>query len=259
LLELHLIVTDGTMDNKNDAGRIRSADDVQVVDSSTNEILHQPPPYKELEQRLSSMFDFANQNIDGQNWIHPLNKAIILHFMLAYEHPFVDGNGRVSRALFYWYACKAGYWLIEYVSISSVIAEAKIEYGRSFLFVETDNSDVTYFLCNQLQTLKKAVDRLHAYVERRKAEVETFNEKLLDRKGADALNARQAYLLNEFVRQRASRITISEHEDRHSVSYLTARSDLENLTERGYLRKTKMGRVSIYRPVQNIFERMTAD
>jgi len=257
LLELHRIVTDGTMDNSEDAGRIRTSDDIQVVDDSSGEILHQPPMHALLPDRLKRLFDFANAPAEGNNWIHPLIKAITIHFMLAYEHPFVDGNGRVARALFYWFACKAGYWLIEYVSISSVISEAKIEYGKSFLFVETDNADLTYFICNQLFTLKKAMDRLHAYVERRRAEVDAFNERLLDRKRVDAFNSRQSYLINEFVRQRASRITISEHQERQGVSYLTARKDLEELLEMGLFRKSKSGQTSIYRPVNNMFEKLS--
>ncbi|RYG97311.1 MAG: Fic family protein, partial [Alphaproteobacteria bacterium] len=172
LLELHNIVTKGTMDDPADSGRIRTNDDIQVVDDTNGEILHQPPPAADLLVRLELLFEFANDDSEGAHWVHPLLKAMMLHFMLAYEHPFVDGNGRVARALFYWYALKQGYWLLEYVSISSVIAEAKIEYGRSFLFVESDESDLTYFLCNQANTLKKAVERLHSYVERKKKEVQ---------------------------------------------------------------------------------------
>lgn len=257
LLELHRIVSDGTMDNSADSGRVRTSDDVQVVDDTNNEILHQPPPYVELNARLEALFDFANDDEQGSGWIHPLLKAIILHFMLAYEHPFVDGNGRVARALFYWYACKAGYWIIEYVSISSVIAESKIDYGKAFLFVETDESDLTYFICNQLKVLKKAVDRLHLYVEKRKSDVEAFNDRLSDRKREDAFNERQTYLINELVKQRIGKITIVDHQSQHKVSYLTARNDLEKLTNLGLLRKGKSGALSIYRPVHNLFERLT--
>jgi Fic family protein len=188
--------------------------------------------------------------------MHPLLKAVALHFMLAYEHPFVDGNGRVARALFYWYALKQGYWLLEYVSISSVIAEAKIDYGRSFLFVESDDADLTYFLCNQTAVLKTALQRLHHYVERKKQEVQALEERLSDRSRPDALNHRQSWVLNEFVRGRINRITIAEHVQRHSVSYLTARTDLERLVGAGFLRKTKSAQTSLYRPVNNLVEKL---
>ena len=66
---------------------------------------------------LDKLIKFANKKPDPKNWIHPLVRTFILHFMLSYEHPFVDGNGRMARALFYCLALKEGYWLIEYVSI----------------------------------------------------------------------------------------------------------------------------------------------
>ena len=48
-------------------------------------------------------------------------RAILVHFWLAYDHPFVDGNGRTARALFYWVMAREGYWLCEYVSISRIL------------------------------------------------------------------------------------------------------------------------------------------
>ena len=54
-------------------------------------------------------------------FIHPMIRSIILHFWLAYDHPFVDGNGRTARALFYWSMLRHGYWLFEFISISQII------------------------------------------------------------------------------------------------------------------------------------------
>ncbi len=119
--------------------------------------------------------------------------------MLSYEHPFVDGNGRVARALFYWLALREGYWLTEYVSISSVIAEAKISYGRAFLHTETDGADLTYFLIYHADILSRAVTRLMAFVERKRREVAAFEKRLGDKRRPDAFNRRQSWLLNEFA------------------------------------------------------------
>ena len=256
LLRLHRTVTQGTLESESDAGRVRTTDDVRVVDSSNDEVLFQPPRSEDLPDRLQKLFDFANQDNSADEWTHPLIKAMIMHFMIAYEHPFVDGNGRVARALFYWYALKAGYWLLEYVSISTVIAESKIDYGRSFLFVETDNSDMTYFIDNQAKTLRKALESLHKYIERRKSEVRQLEDRLTDWKRPDAFNHRQVTLLNEFLREKISHITISDQEKKHGVSYLTARSDLEKLEVEGYLSKGKRGAQSIYRPVNNLVTKL---
>ena len=257
-LEVHRIVTQGTLPNEEDAGRIRTNNEVRVVDSSTDEVLYQPPPYEALPERLQRLFDFANHAEEGSEWIHPLLKAMMFHFMVAYEHPFVDGNGRVARAMFYWFALKAGYWLLEYVSISTVIARSKIDYGRSFLFVETDGSDMTYFLANQSETLKKALVSLHAFVEKKRAEIRALEKRLTDWSRPDAFNHRQVALLNGFLRDSFDQTTISMHERTHGVSYLTARSDLEKLVAEGYLTKGRRGQTSIYRPVEALVDKLQA-
>ena len=258
ICEIHRIITQGTLEEDGDAGRVRTGDDIQVVDDTTGEVLHQPPPAAELERRLQGLVDFANDGGGKDQWLHPLLRAILLHFMLAYEHPFVDGNGRVARALFYWSALRSGYWLLEYVSISSVIAEAKIKYGQAFLEVETDAMDTTYFAVHQIEVLRAALDRFSKYMERKSSEVRTLARALEARRGRHAFNHRQAWLLNEFARGRQVRMTIAEHEQKHGVSYLTARADLERLTERKLLRKTKRAQTSIYTPVPNLADKLTA-
>ncbi|HEX4292801.1 MAG TPA: Fic family protein [Rhizomicrobium sp.] len=254
LLELHRIVTVDTLDDPADAGRVRTTDDVRVVDETNNEVLHQPPPAAELPARLENLIKFANRKPDTKNWVHPLVKAFILHFMLSYEHPFVDGNGRVARALFYWLALQEGYWLIEYVSISSVIAGSRIAYGKAFLYTETDGADLTYFLIYHAGVLDGAVKQLTAFVDRKRREVAALERRVGDRNRPDAFNHRQSWLLNEFARGRLQRVTVGEHERRNAVSYLTARKDLEALVKVGCLRKRKVGKTSIYSPVSNLME-----
>lgn len=258
LLELHKIVTEATLDNPADAGRIRTADDVRVVDETTNEVLHQPPAVAKLGARLDKLVNFANRTYDPSNWIHPLVRAFILHFLLSYEHPFVDGNGRVARALFYWLALKEGYWLIEYVSISAIIAESKIQYGRAFLYTETDNADLTYFLLYHADILKTAITRLAEFVERKRKEVRAFEKRIGDRQRPDSFNHRQSWLLNELARNRISGVRVPTHQRQHGVSYLTARKDLEALVDAGCLEKKRLGKVAIYRPVRDLIKVLTA-
>jgi Fic family protein len=259
LLELHRIVTEDTLDSPEDSGRIRTGDDIRVVDETSGEILHQPPPASAMEERLKKLLDFANRREADNDWLHPLIKAFTLHFMLAYEHPFVDGNGRVARALFYWAALRANYWLIEYVSISSVIAEAKIRYGKTFLYVETDENDLTYFFVYHAEILREALKRLAEFAGKKREEIAAFEKRLSDKTRPDAFNRRQSWLLNEFMRHRLAQATIAEHEKLHNVSYLTARADLENLVEQHLLRKSKNGRTSIYRPVKDLADRLTGE
>ena len=87
-------------------------------------------------------------------------RAILLHFVLAYDHPFADGNGRTARALFYWSMLRSGYWLTQYLTISSILRGAPARYARSYLHVETDNGDVTYFVLHQLDVIERAIASL---------------------------------------------------------------------------------------------------
>ncbi len=256
ILETHRIITKDTLDDPDDAGRVRQADDVQVVDETNNEILHQPPPYATLRQRLQKLCDFANAIDAPGDFVHPIVRAMILHFALAYDHPFVDGNGRTARAVFYWSALRSNYWLIEYVSISSVIAESKTAYGQAFLKTETDESDLTYFLLHQAEALKTAVERLLQYAQRKREEIVAFERRVLDDEGE--FNKRQTMLLHDAVRNRVASTTISEHEKQHKVSRLTARSDLEELVKLGFFKKRMKGRANQYTPVRDLAARLAA-
>ena len=102
VLELHRIVTSGTLEDEADAGHYQRGDDQRVAivwDDGT--ILHRPPPASELPERLDDLCRFANEEL-GEGFLHPVIRAIVLHFWVGYDHPFADGNGRLARALFYW-------------------------------------------------------------------------------------------------------------------------------------------------------------
>lgn len=242
VFECHRIITEGTLDRSEMAGRFRDNNDV-VVGDDEGEIFHQPPDFQELELRLAVLCKFANETEeDGRHYIHPISRAIILHFMLAYDHPFVDGNGRTARALFYWSALRAGYWMMEYVSISAIIKEAPVQYGKAFLYTETDENDVTYFLIHQLGIIKRAITELERYLDRQKIKYRA-TEKLLENK---TFNYRQKHLLTEFIRRRVFSMTIDRHERDHGVSYLTARKDLDDLQRGGWLKKDVVGRKYFY-------------
>jgi Fic family protein len=102
------------------------------------------------------MCAFANET-GSSEFVHPVLRAIILHFWLGYDHPFVDGNGRVARTLFYWLMMRHKYWLFEFVSISEVILKGPVKYSKAFLYTETDDNDLTYFILYHLDVIRKSV------------------------------------------------------------------------------------------------------
>ena len=211
IFEMHRMVTDGTLDNPDAAGRLRREDEpVTVQDEITGEVYHYPPPAGDLSARLTSLCDFANEasRKDARapgRFVHPVVRAILLHFWLAYDHPFVDGNGRTARALFYWSMLRQRYWLFEFVSISEILLQAPAQYAMSFLHTETDENDATYFLLHQTGVICKAIESLHRYVERKSEEWRSTEELL---RGADALNHRQQALIRHALRHPGMRYTV---------------------------------------------------
>ena len=98
---------------------------------------------------------FFNDKYPRQ-FIHPIIRGIVIHFMISFVHPFVDGNGRTARAMFFWYMLRQGYWLTEYLSISRVIAKSKKAYEKAFLYTEADGMDIGYFVAYNLRVLEQS-------------------------------------------------------------------------------------------------------
>lgn len=240
VLELHRILTEGTLDNPDAAGRLQRPGEerIAVVDRIDGTVLHRPPPADQLPGRLEQMCAFANAT-DGDAWMHPVVRGVLLHFWLAYDHPFEDGNGRTARALFYWYMKTHGYWLVEYLSISHILREAPGQYTRSFLYTETDEGDATYFLLYQVEVIERAIDQLQAYLRRQIEEIRTV-ERLL--KGRAEFNHRQLAVLGDALRNPDESYSFAGHAAGHDITHETARTDLSALVERGLLERRRMGR-----------------
>jgi Fic family protein len=257
ILELHRILTGDTLDDPQDAGQLRRNDEVQVIDTRDNTVLHEPPPHTELEARLQRLCDFANADEDSQPFVHPVLRAILLHFMIGYDHPFADGNGRTARALFYWSMARSGYWLMEYSSISHILRKAPARYMRAYLHTETDSNDTTYFLLHQLHTIRRAIAALHEYVERKSRE-QKETERLLAASPAlrGRFNHRQVALLGHALRNEGEAYRVDAHQRSHSVVYQTARRDLLELEELGLLEKTKQGNAFLFFAPRDLRERL---
>ena len=252
VFEIHRLVTEGTLDDPTAAGRFRRSNEMRVVGDDYGQVFHDPPAAEELPDRLAAMCAFANGEAPG-HFVHPAVRAILLHFWLAYDHPFVDGNGRTARALFYWAMLRSGYWLFEFISISHILRKAPAKYGRSFLYVETDDNDLTYFLVAQTQVIRRAVRELHTYIERKTAETRQAESRM---RALDLFNHRQVELLRHALEHPGQRYTFASHRMSHNVTYQTARTDLLNLAERGVLEGHKRGRQMVFAAPADLSDRL---
>ncbi len=247
VFEIHRMLTDGTLKDPGAAGRFRTAAENIVVEDETGNTLHVPPPAAELPQRLQALCNFANQGDDGEYFIHPVVRAIVIHFMIGYDHPFVDGNGRTARALFYWSMLRSGFWMTEYFSISSILKKAPSQYTRAYLYTESDDSDVSYFVSHQLSVLLKAIEGVHAYIARKqRAQSEAENLLKPGSKLARMLNHRQRALLLNALKHPGKAFTIAAHQRTHAIAYDTARSDLVGLAQAKLMRRHKQGKAHVF-------------
>ncbi|MEV6152825.1 Fic family protein [Nonomuraea sp. NPDC052129] len=255
ICEIQRIVTEGTLRNPTAAGRFQLPGEERVVVADTyGDVLHTPPPAEQLPERIQRLCDFAN-GTSPTAYVPPVIRALTVHFMLAYDHPFEDGNGRTARALFYWSMLNQDYWLTEFISISRILKNAPARYGRSFLHVEQDENDLTYFVLYQLDVLRRAVDDLHAYLGRKAAQTREVRASLARSRTGD-FNARQIALLTHATHHPLAEYTVAGHARSHKIVLQTARTDLRELEQRGLLTKVRRGRADAWTPAGDLTTRL---
>lgn len=239
LLEIHRLMTEKTLERAEDAGRLRNdGDDVWVENQITHEIVHTPPQSCDLPDFIEKLCAFFNGWGQTQ-FIHPIIRAITIHFMIAYMHPFVDGNGRTARALFYWYMLRNGYWLLEYMPISRIIGQSKKMYEKSFLYSESDGNDIGYFIIYNLHVLEQAFNGLKKYIQRKIQEKHRAKDFLL----LGNINERQAEILRLYAEDETLVLTVKDVRIKFHISPTTAKSDLIKLVKSGYLDELSYNKV----------------
>lgn len=238
LLQVHRLMTEHTLVNPEDAGRFRINDEVVVENGITHEVVHCPPSYTEIPEFVKGLCRFFNDE-KPKVFIHPIIRGIIIHFMIAYMHPFADGNGRTARAMFYWYMLKQKYWLTEYLSISRVIAKSKKTYEKSFRYTEADNNDIGYFVAYNLRVLDLSFKQFQGYLKRKQEEKKAANTFL--RLGD--INDRQAQIVKMFVDNPKEVITVKDVQSKFFISATTAKGDIMGLVNRGLINEFAFNKV----------------
>lgn len=120
---------------------------VYVVGRQMGEHVHLGLDEDKLPDYMAEFMAFCQR----EDELDALVKAAILHFYLAYLHPYFDGNGRTARLLHLWYLLQAGFPATLHVAFSSYIEASKAAYYRAFKLVEQNKKisgvlDVTPFV-----------------------------------------------------------------------------------------------------------------
>lgn len=261
ILDFHRIATSGTTKNSVVPGEFRKDNDVYIIDGLEQIVVHQPPDFSQLPDRMRTLCEFANQEHakeDSPVFIEPVVKAIILHFMIGYDHPFADGNGRTARALFYWFLLKSGYQLFEYIPISKLLKNAPLQYGAAYLRTETDDNDLTYFIYHQTDIILRAIDEFISYLKHRTQEYYETLTWLENSPINSQLNFAQREVLKKAVKNPGRIFTVKEIKNDFGITDNTARSYLNNLVKLKLLIRSKDGKTVQYIAPANLRERLTS-
>ncbi len=262
LLELHKILTNNTFGEaeKDDSGRFRRPipeDDEVAVYDVDGTILYQPPNGKDIPHLIDELILFANTNHDGNNvhFIHPVVKAILLHFWIGYIHPFADGNGRVARSLFYWFMLKQGYWIFEYISISRLVLKRSGQYKRAYLYSELSENDLNYFLLFNLSIIERSILAMTRYIKSKETE-QAENRFLFEK--LPNINLRQRDVLINAIKHPNREYTIAKHSALHGIAYATARQDFLSLVAMGLFIKHQRNKSFIFVPIKDLYIKLMA-
>jgi Fic family protein len=131
-------------DNKLAEGSFYRNDTVYVI---SDHIEHSGLDYKKIPEFIKLLIEFINSEDD----INDLIKATIIHFYIAFVHPYFDGNGRMARLVHLWFLVQKGYQSALFIPFSSQIEKSRKAYYDAFTTVEENKKisgkiDVTPFI-----------------------------------------------------------------------------------------------------------------
>ena len=147
-----------TGDDRLKKGKFYRHDTVYVV---SGRVEHSGLDYKKVPQFMKSLIAFANAEDD----INDLIKAAIIHFYIAFVHPYFDGNGRIARLVHLWFLIQKGYQSALFIPFSSQIEKSRKAYYDAYTSIEENKKfsgkiDVTpfimYFINNVYNKMNEA-------------------------------------------------------------------------------------------------------
>ena len=165
-------------------GNFYRHDTVYVV---SDHVEHSGLNHQKVPEYMKILIDFINMDDD----INDLIKAAIIHFYIAFIHPYFDGNGRIARLLHLWFLIQKGYQSALFIPFSSNIEKSRKAYYDAFTTIEENKKfsgkiDITPFIIyfinnvyNKMCENQTTVDTLALYEETLKSGKITEKEKEL--------------------------------------------------------------------------------
>ena len=229
ILEIHQMISQNTLkgDDANFCGKFRNGP-VYVGK-------HEGIAHTKIGETLNEVIELVNGH---PRFLHGLIKGILLHYFIAYIHPFFDGNGRTARTLFYFKMIKHDLKFVELLAISANLKEHGKRYEKSFELVKEHELDMTFFIDFCLDSLVVALGK----VEKKVDDLMSFSGFTKSM----GLSSNQVLLLQRMALNKYRAITIEEYAGDIGKSREIARKELKGLWEKGLLREEKKGKKFTY-------------
>ncbi len=191
---------------------------------------------KLLPKYMAELVRFANQKDE----IPELAKACMLHFYIAYLHPYFDGNGRTARLLHLWYLVQQGFSSTLFYAFSKHINNSKNKYYNSFLDIEENYKiskllDITPFIRYFKEYVYDKIDATSGVV----AVYEIFTLAMKDGKITEKERDLWNFVLSAYGDDQFS--TKQLEKDFGNAAYATIRSFVLKFQELGLLASQRFG------------------
>lgn len=137
---------------------------VVIRSSVTGEIVFRPPSPQEVGYQMADLVAFLNSPESKE--MHPVLRSGTVHYEFVRIHPFVDGNGRVARALSTLLLFQEGYDIRRFFSLEEYFDSDAARYYESLQSVEKEHVLTTwleYFtegLAVELNKIKEKVEHV---------------------------------------------------------------------------------------------------
>ncbi|MBI4402976.1 MAG: Fic family protein [Deltaproteobacteria bacterium] len=241
ILTLHELVTRNTMEGDlvNYVGKFR--DDVIYIGP------HEGIEHSKIESAIDEAISVTTKH---GRYLSPLLRGILLHYFIAYIHPFFDGNGRTARTLFYYKALKYELKFVELLSISAHLKAHGKRYERAFENAVKYDGDVTYFVDFSLDSLLLALKRVQEKVE--------FLINIGKLKNVHNLGNQQIALLQRLALNKFRKISIGEFAKDIDRTHEMARLELKALAQHNLLIEERDKNKSLYRINSDVLKQNVA-
>jgi Fic family protein len=227
--------------HKIDVGRWRRdlQGPMQVISGAVGKerVHYEAPGAHLLEGEMRRFLDWFNND----NSLDPILKAAIAHLWFVTIHPLDDGNGRTARAIADMALARSERSPHRFYSMSAQIRLERKQYYDMLEATQKGGLDITEWLKWFLECLRRAFEGAETTLRT------VLHKAAFWKKHPETeFNPRQRDMLNQLLDGFFGKLTSSKWAKIEKCSQDTASRDINDLVERGLLRRESAGRGTAY-------------